>query len=282
MSNLHEPAAAASPHDPGAAYYANPARGKNFVRRMFNDTARHYDLANRIFSLGSGGWYRRACLHWAGLRPHMQAVDIAVGTGLLAREMIALTGDERAVIGLDVSEAMLAIARRRLKIPLIQAAAEAVPLAPASADFVAMGYALRHIADIGAALREALRILRPGGTLLLLEISAPRRNVARALASFYIGRVVPLMSLVTTRDQAARTLMRYHWDTILNYLPPEVVQQALVENGFHNVDCWSELDLFHCYVGQKAPEGAAMPPVTRSKSARHNFFFSRVVAVPGE
>jgi demethylmenaquinone methyltransferase/2-methoxy-6-polyprenyl-1,4-benzoquinol methylase len=275
MSNHQDPATAALPPDLHAAYYANPARGKNFVRRMFNDTARHYDLANRIFSLGSGGWYRRACLHWAGLRPRMQAVDIAVGTGLLAREMIDLTGDQHAVIGLDVSEAMLAIARTRLQIPLIQAAAEALPLASASADFVALGYALRHITDIGAALREALRILRPGGTILLLEISAPRHKFARALASLYIGRIIPLMSLLTTRDRAARTLMRYHWDTILNYIRPEAVQEALAETGFQNVDCWSELDLFHCYVGQKPLEDAAAPPIARSKSARENFFFSR-------
>jgi demethylmenaquinone methyltransferase/2-methoxy-6-polyprenyl-1,4-benzoquinol methylase len=277
MSNDQEPVLAASRLQPGPASCINPTRSKMFVRDMFNETARHYDLANQIFSLGSGGWYRRACLHWAGLRPGMQAVDVAVGTGLLAREMIALTGDARAVVGLDVSESMLAIARFKLKIPLIQAAAEALPLASASADFLAMGYALRHIADLRAALAEALRVLRPGGTVLLLEISAPRRRFAQFLAAIYIGRIVPLVSLATTRDPGARTLMRYHWDTIVNYMPPEAVQAALRTSGFENVDCWSELDLFHCHVGSKAFEGAAMPAVNRSKSARKNFFFSREV-----
>lgn len=273
MSNHQEPVLAAPPPDLGRAYAANSARGGRFVRDMFNNTARHYDLANRIFSMGSGGWYRRACLHWGGLRPGMQAVDVAVGTGLLAQEMIALTGGQCAVIGLDVSESMLAIAKAKLEIPLVQAAAEALPLASASADFVAMGYALRHIADIPAALREALRILRPGGTVLLLEISAPRHRLARALAAAYIGGLVPLMSLVTTRDQGARTLMRYHWDTILNHMRPEAVQGALAASGFKNVDCWSELDLFHCYAGTKDMENATLPPVFRSKSARENFFF---------
>jgi demethylmenaquinone methyltransferase/2-methoxy-6-polyprenyl-1,4-benzoquinol methylase len=272
MSNNHKPEAPASPDALAAAYYANPAQRLSFVRGMFNRTARHYDSANLVFSLGSGGFYRRACLRWAGLRPGMQAVDVAVGTGLLAGEILAITGDPGAVIGVDVSEAMLGIARNKLGIPLVLAAAEALPLPPASADFVAMGYALRHIADIQAALREALRVLRPGGTILLLEISAPRRKWARGAAAFYIGRVVPLLSLLTARNRKARTLMRYHWDTILNYMPPDAVQAAMSGSGFTNVDCWSELGLFHCFVGNKAPASGVMAPLARSKSARMNFF----------
>jgi demethylmenaquinone methyltransferase/2-methoxy-6-polyprenyl-1,4-benzoquinol methylase len=255
-----------------AAYYANPVQRLSFVRDMFNRTARHYDSANVVFSLGSGGFYRRTCLRWAGLRPGMRCVDVAVGTGLLAGEMVAITGDPGAIIGVDVSEAMLAIARNKIEIPLVLAAAEALPLPPASADFVAMGYALRHIADIQAALREALRILRPGGTLLLLEISAPRRKWARAAAGFYIGKIVPLLSLLTARNRKARTLMRYHWDTILNYMPPDAVRAAMTGSGFTNVDCWSELGLFHCFVGNKPPNGGVMAPILRSKSARKNFF----------
>jgi demethylmenaquinone methyltransferase/2-methoxy-6-polyprenyl-1,4-benzoquinol methylase len=239
---------------------------------MFNRTARHYDSANQVFSLGSGGFYRRACLRWAGLRPGMKAVDIAVGTGLLAGEMLAITGDPGAIIGVDVSEAMLAIAAKKLGIKLVLAAAEALPLPPGSADFVAMGYALRHIADIQSALREALRVLRPGGTILLLEISAPRNKIARAAAAFYIGQVVPLLSLLTARNRKARTLMRYHWDTILNYMPPEAVRAAMSAGGFKNVDCWSELGLFHCFAGTKAPESGVLVPIIRSKSARKNFF----------
>jgi demethylmenaquinone methyltransferase/2-methoxy-6-polyprenyl-1,4-benzoquinol methylase len=179
-------------------------------------------------------------------------VDVAVGTGLLAREALAITGDRHAVIGVDVSEAMLAIARKRLGIALVQGVAEALPLADEIADFVTMGYALRHVADLEAAFREAIRVLRPGGTVVLLEISAPRNKLGRVLASAYIGGVVPLLSLLTTRDRGARTLMRYHWETIVNYVPPEVVMRAMGDSGFRGVDCWSELDLFRCYIGRKA------------------------------
>jgi demethylmenaquinone methyltransferase/2-methoxy-6-polyprenyl-1,4-benzoquinol methylase len=126
-----------------------------------------------------------------------------------------------------------------------------LPLPDASIDFLAMGYALRHIADMQAALREALRVLRPGGTIVLLEISAPRKKLGRALAAIYIGGLVPVVSLLTTRDRQARTLMRYHWETIVNYMPPEAVMEAISASGFASVKRWSELDLFHCFVARK-------------------------------
>jgi demethylmenaquinone methyltransferase/2-methoxy-6-polyprenyl-1,4-benzoquinol methylase len=232
-------------------YYTDPERRPSFVRDMFNRSAQHYDLVNQLFSLGSGAWYRRFCLRRAGVGPGMLVVDVATGTGLLAREALALAGDRSAVIGADVSEAMLAVARRNLGIPLIQATAEALPLVSGIADFVTMGYALRHMADLNTALVEALRILRPGGAIVLLEVSAPRNKLARMLAAFLIGLVLPRLSLLITRDARARTLMQYHWRTILNYMPPDTVMHVMRDNGFDNVTCKSYLDLFHHYTGRK-------------------------------
>ena len=234
-----------------AGYYADPASRLSHARDLFNRTAQHYDPVNRLFSLGSGAWYRRRCLRQAGLRPGCRVVDVAVGTGLLAREALALAGDRRAVVGVDVSEAMLAVARKNLDIALVQGTAEALPLADATADFVTMGYALRHVADLVATFREALRVLRPRGTIVLLEISAPRRRLGRALASGYIGGLVPMLSRLTTRDPCARALLRYHWETIVNSVPPEAVMRALRDSGFRDVNCRSELDLFRCYIGRK-------------------------------
>ena len=251
MSNDQERPEAARARTLVASYYADPARRLAAARDMFNRSARYYDVINLLFSLGSGAWYRRACLRKAGVRPGTRVVDVAVGTGLLAREAAGLVGDRHAVIGVDVSEAMLAIARHKLGIPIIQAAAEALPLAPATADFVTMGYALRHVADLGLAFSEALRVLRPGGRIVLLEISAPGRRMNRMLAAAYIGGVLPLLSLLMTRDRRGGALMRYHWRTIAESVPPDVIMRVMTESGFCDVACASEFDLFRLYIGEK-------------------------------
>lgn len=246
MSNSQ---AGSAPPEP--AQVADPAGRQAAMRALFNQAAKQYDPVNRLFSLGSGGWYRRSRLRRSGLAPGDRVVDIAVGTGLLAREAIALNRDPKAVIGVDVSEAMLAIAKAKLGIALIQGSAEALPLASGIADFVTMGYALRHVADLAAALREALRVLRPGGKIVLLEISAPGQRLHRVLAAAYIGGILPVISLLMTRDRSSRMLMRYHWRSIANFMPPAAVIQELEAAGFSLVRCDSEFDLFRHYTASK-------------------------------
>jgi demethylmenaquinone methyltransferase / 2-methoxy-6-polyprenyl-1,4-benzoquinol methylase len=252
MSNVEQRPGADRSSALAADYYADPEQRLLLVRSLFNRSAQHYDRLNQLFSLGSGAWYRRRCLRRAGVRPGVRIVDVAVGTGLLAREAVTLTGDRSTLTGVDISEAMLAIARKNLRIPLIQAAAEALPLAPEVADFVTMGYALRHVADLEAVFREAIRILRPGGTIVVLEISPPRNWLTRVLAKIYIGGIIPWLSLLTTRDRRARALMLYHWESIARYLTPEAVTSMMASGGFQNVECSTEFDLFQLYIGRKA------------------------------
>lgn len=239
------------PHPVIAGFYRESAERGDFVRTLFNETAPYYDGINRLFSLGSGAWYRRRCLRRAGLRRGCRVIDVAVGTGLLAREAALLTGSPRQVVGVDLSEAMLAIARQKLGLPLVQGAAECLPFADESADFVTMGYALRHVSDLVVAFREFHRVLRPGGTVLLLEIGNPTRRLNRALASTYLGRVVPFLCRWTSGQSRTRLLMRYHWHTIEHCVPPDIILRAMRDSGFRDIRCETDLDLFRSYVGRK-------------------------------
>jgi demethylmenaquinone methyltransferase/2-methoxy-6-polyprenyl-1,4-benzoquinol methylase len=245
-----DPRSIIEPHRVLGGFYAQRTQRSSFVRRLFNETAQHYDGVNRLFSLGSGAWYRRRSLLRAGLRPGHGVIDVAVGTGLLAREIVAVTGSADRVIGIDLSEGMLAAARRKLDIHLVQGMAEQLPVAGDSADFLTMGYALRHVADLVGALREFHRVLRRDGTVVLLEISKPTRALSHALVSGYLGHVVPLICRLTA-GQRTKTLMEYYWETIENCVPPDTILEAMARAGFAERRCDVDFDIFRTYVGRK-------------------------------
>jgi demethylmenaquinone methyltransferase / 2-methoxy-6-polyprenyl-1,4-benzoquinol methylase len=247
-------ATGAEPHRPLTRYYGAAAERSGFVRDLFNVTAADYDRINGVFSLGTGGWYRREALRRAGLAPGQRLLDVAVGTGLVAAEAVRVLRDPAAVTGLDLSEGMLAEARRRrLGIRLVQARAEALPVADRSVDFVSMGYALRHVADLGAAFGEYRRVLRPGGRVLLLEIGRPEGRVARAVIKSYLGRVVPALCRWTAPRRRAGLLMDYYWDTIEACVPADTILRHLRAAGFADVRCDTALGVFKAYSGRRPP-----------------------------
>ena len=243
------------PHPPLTDYYGVPENRQAFVRRLFDDTARHYDGVNTLLSLGSGQWYRRDALKRAGLLPGMRMLDVATGTGLLAREALAVLGPTGALVGLDPSAGMLAAWRgvTGTRASLVRGTAEALPVADASFDFVALGYAMRHIPDLHAAFAEFHRVLRPGGRVLVLEKVRPRSAVTHAAARFWFGSVVPALSRFSRGGHGAemRTLMRYYWDTVEHCVAPEAIMTALSGAGFQRVACDRQLDMFGAYTAAK-------------------------------
>jgi len=244
----------AAPHPLLGQYYARPGDRAAFLRALFDGTAGDYDHINRIFSLGSGRWYRRRMLLRAGLRPGDRLLDVATGTGLVAREAARITGPSGAVLGLDASLGMLAEARRAVGIPLIQGEAESLPLPDAGLDFVSMGYALRHVADLSVAFAEFRRVLRPGGRLLLLEIGRPDGRLAHALARTYLGRIVPALCRWTTPKGRSGRLMHYYWDTIEACVPAAAILERLAEAGFAEVRCETQLGVFRAYMARRPAE----------------------------
>lgn len=241
-----------APHPELDRYYHGTAARRPFVNRLFDRAASSYDGIVGLMDFGSGRRYRRQALARAGIGPGMRVLDVAIGTGLLAREAARLCGEGGAVLGLDASYGMLREARRNLPLPLVRAFAEDLPVASGAFDALTMGYALRHVADLSAAFSEFLRVLRPGGRVLLLELSRPRRgSVGYRLARFYLGTVVPLAArLVRGRDGA--TLMRYFWDTIDGCVAPEAILGALSSRGFVEVKRGTPLGpLLSEYVARK-------------------------------
>ncbi len=239
------------PHPTLASYYRDDAARPTFVRELFDETADDYDAVERLMALGTGSWYRRRALVRSGLVSGMRVLDVACGTGLVAREELALVGPHGKVVGLDPSAGMLRKARKALSCHAVLGVGEALPMADASVDFLSMGYALRHLSDLTVAFREFRRVLRPGGIVCILELTPPPQRLARTLLRLYVRGVIPLLARATGRRRQTSLLWRYFWDTMDACVAPEVVMAALREAGFERVQRFVEIKLFSEYTGRR-------------------------------
>jgi demethylmenaquinone methyltransferase/2-methoxy-6-polyprenyl-1,4-benzoquinol methylase len=240
-----------APHPTLPRYYENDGARAGFVRRIFDAGAADYDRIERMMALGSGSWYRRMALRRGGLVAGMRVLDVAIGTGLVAREEVGIVGDPSRVLGLDPSPGMLAEAVRNLSVRVVMGRAERLPLEGGQFDFLSMGYALRHIADLSEAFAEFHRVVRPGGTVCILEITRPRSRVAAALLRQYMRYVVPALARLTGRRAESPMLWEYFWDTIAACVPPERVIAALEGAGFVDVTVHKDLGIFSQYTARK-------------------------------
>lgn len=162
------------------------------VAAMFDDVAGKYDLTNDVLSLGQDRLWRRAVVRAVAAVPGERVLDIAAGTGT-SSEPFADAGVE--VVPADFSLGMLAVGnRRRPDLGFTAADAMRLPFADESFDAVTMSFGLRNVADTGAALREFLRVTRPGGRLVVCEFSHPVNAAFRKVYTEYLMRSLPAIA----------------------------------------------------------------------------------------
>jgi Methylase involved in ubiquinone/menaquinone biosynthesis len=239
-----------APHPVLDRYYRDENERPRAVRKMFDDSASEYDWIESFMSFGTGIGYRRKVLKEAGVTEGMRVLDVATGTGSVARAARDLTGPKGHVSALDPSIGMLREAKRLGSPGVLEGMGEALPFADATFDFLSMGYALRHVADLKTVFREYARVLRPGGRVAIFEISRPASKVSELLLGIYLGHFIPLVARVFGHREAGR-LMRYYWDTIKTCVPPSTIVDALRECGFSGVERKVELGIFSSYLGVK-------------------------------
>ena len=236
MPLAETPVPAERPHRPLTQFYSAPAERPEYIAHLFNESAKHYDWISSVLAFGSDKYYRRIALSKAGLKPGMRMLDVATGTGLVARAALQLGMKPTEIIGLDPSAGMLLENSKTTGIQLLRGFGEHLPFQTGSFDFISMGYALRHVESLAELFSEFRRVLKPGGRVLILEISRPQSKVITALLRAYMNTALPVIARLRTNSAELRELLKYYWATIEECVPPDRIVGELQRAGFSRVE----------------------------------------------
>ncbi|HSW45843.1 MAG TPA: ubiquinone/menaquinone biosynthesis methyltransferase [Phycisphaerae bacterium] len=205
------------------------------VRRMFDAIAPTYELVNRLGSAGRDACWRRDMVRLASVRADDVLLDVACGTGDVARAFAAGPVRPSRIVGVDFSERMLAIAARR---PInrglfVCGDALRLPVADGSASLVTCAFGIRNFQDLSAGWREMHRVLCDGGRAVVLEFSIPETPILRRLYLFYFRRILPLAAALVSRDRSGA--YRYLPQSVLSFAGENTIRSTLMSAGFSDV-----------------------------------------------
>ncbi|MDF2446310.1 MAG: ubiE [Moraxellaceae bacterium] len=213
------------------------------VAEVFHSVAARYDMMNDLMSLGIHRLWKRYTIEMSGIRPGHKVLDIAGGTGDLAKAFSKRVGSEGKVILSDINASMLNVGRDRLidtgltgNLEFVQANAECLPFADNTFDLVTIAFGLRNVTDKDAALRSMLRVLKPGGRLLVLEFSKPVAEPLAKVYDAYSFSVLPALGQLVTQDASS---YRYLAESIRMHPDQDTLKGMMDAAGFERTDYYN-------------------------------------------
>jgi demethylmenaquinone methyltransferase / 2-methoxy-6-polyprenyl-1,4-benzoquinol methylase len=206
------------------------------VADVFHSVAARYDLMNDLMSAGIHRVWKRFTIELSGVREGHSVLDIAGGTGDLAARFADIVGPAGRVVLADINDSMLKVGRDKLldhgridNLEFVQADAQSLPFPDASFDCVTIAFGLRNVTDKDAALRSMLRVLKPGGRLLVLEFSKPANPLLSKAYDAYSFRVLPLMGRLVANDADS---YQYLAESIRMHPDQETLKDMMEDAGF--------------------------------------------------
>lgn len=225
-------------------YKTVDAREKaSLVAGVFHSVAAKYDVMNDLMSAGIHRLWKRFTIELSGVRPGNRVLDIAGGTGDLAAKFSRIVGPTGRVVLADINASMLNVGRDKLidsglasNIDYVQANAECLPFPDNYFDCVTIAFGLRNVTDKDAALRSMLRVLKPGGRLLVLEFSKPQSELLGKAYDLYSFRVLPLMGKLVANDAES---YRYLAESIRMHPDQETLKAMMETAGFARAEFYN-------------------------------------------
>ncbi|MBK9283168.1 MAG: bifunctional demethylmenaquinone methyltransferase/2-methoxy-6-polyprenyl-1,4-benzoquinol methylase UbiE [Sphingobacteriaceae bacterium] len=188
--------------------YKNSEAKKDQVANMFDNISHRYDFLNNLLSFGIQKGWRKKCVKLLLNHKPQIILDVATGTADFALECIVLKPQQ--IIGIDISEGMMKIGREKIKkkgfeniIKLEQASAENFNYPNNSFDTIVIGYGVRNFENLEMGLNNLLRVLKPGGKMVILEFSYPKNPFIKAIYTFYFSYITPIIGRIFSKDPRA-------------------------------------------------------------------------------
>jgi demethylmenaquinone methyltransferase / 2-methoxy-6-polyprenyl-1,4-benzoquinol methylase len=202
------------------------------VRAMFDRISGVYDLMNTVMTAGLHHRWRARAADLAAVGPGDNALDVACGTGDLAIELARRVGPHGEVIGSDFADEMLE--RARAKAPALQwewGNALELPYAGGRFDAATVGFGARNFSDLDRGLAEMARVVKPGGRVVVLEITTPRRPPLSTFYSLWFDRIVPLIGRLSGENEA----YTYLPNSVKRFPGPEGLAAAMERAGLRDI-----------------------------------------------
>jgi demethylmenaquinone methyltransferase / 2-methoxy-6-polyprenyl-1,4-benzoquinol methylase len=235
-------------------YKEQDATKKQQVAQMFDNISPRYDFLNHFLSLGIDILWRKKAIRLLKKENPQTILDIATGTGDFAIEALALRPQK--IIGVDISEGMLSFGREKIKklgmesvIELRSGDSENLPFADNSFDAIIVSFGVRNFEHLDRGLREMNRVLRPGGSCVVLEFSKPRRFPFKQLYNFYFEYILPVIGKLVSKDTAAYT---YLPESVQAFPDGSDFLRIYEQAGFNQTKCIPlTFGISSIYLGQK-------------------------------
>ena len=207
------------------------------VGDVFRSVAPSYDVMNDLMSLGMHRWWKRFALELSGVRAGSRVLDVASGSGDLARAFAKRAGPAGQVWMTDINAAMLAVGRDKLMdegivAPMARCDAEKLPFRDDTFDCVSVAFGLRNMTHKELALAEMRRVARPGGRVIVLEFSKPWKPLAKAYDAYSFS-VLPVLGKYVAKDEAA---YRYLAESIRVHPDQEALKAMMEAAGLARVE----------------------------------------------